>query len=361
LASSPNTAGSDRVATTLRELSILAGSACLAPSLRTLARADDIDACCDRLMAAFLNHRVVTHLLRQFSLAGLNLQTLTVAKPIWDDCSTSTVVPPLQAGPAGRIALDAIAAALEAHRALQRGIVTLLTRSFPASFLLMFGQGIALAHPGYTERFSHDIDLLVTDPMHGRAIVDALLDQGFATSGPRSGSYGGIAFHDWRLDAANFGGHKMHIDISTAAVTNTNGWMRPLVLSDLFDTAQAVTVASAGSHPILVPSDNHQLVLVCEKAQRKHRYDTRVRCDATVLVREGLLDYAAVAETARQSGLSESLRWALGPNRARFGQHHLNWRDRASYALIVGMAQSTYRPSPVHDIASRLFRRVWGA
>lgn len=358
LASSRNTAGSDQTATTLREVSALAGSTCLAPSLRYFGRADDIDARCDRTLAAFLNHRIVTHLLRQFILAGLHLRALTVAKPIWDGCSTSTVVPPLSAGPDGRITLDTIAAALDAHRALQRGIVTQLARTFPRSFLLMFGHGIALAHPGYTERFSHDIDLIVADPAHGQAIVDTLRDQGFATSGPRSGSYGGVAFHDWRLDAANFGGHRMHIDISTAAVTNTNGWMRPLVLPDLFDAARAVTVADGGPHPVLVPSDTHQLVLVCEKAQRKHRYDARVRCDAAVLVRDGVLDDTAVAETTRQSGLTASLRWALGTDPTRYDRRR-GWRDRASSALIAAMAHGTYRPSPVHDGAARLFRRLW--
>lgn len=136
-----------------------------------------------------------------------------------------------------------------------------------------------------------------------------------------SGSCGGVAFHDWRLDAANVRGHRMHIDISTAAVTNTNGWMRPLVLSDLFDSAQAVTIADTDPSLVLVPGDTHQLVLVCEKAQRKHRYDARVQCDATVLVRGGLLDGAAVAEATRQFGLTPSLRWALGPDHT--------WHDQA--------------------------------
>lgn len=357
LASFRNTAGSDRTATTLREVTALAGSAHQAPSLRSFAQADDIDTRCDRTLAAFLNHRIVTHLLRQFTLAGLDLRGLAVAKPVWDGNSTSTVVPPLPAGPDGRITLDTIAAALDAHRALQRGIVTMLSRSFPGAFLLMFGQGIALAHPGYTERFSHDIDLLVADPAHGQAIVDALRDHGFATSGPRAGSYGGVPFHDWRLDAANLGGHRMHIDISTAAVTNTNGWMRPLVLPDLFDEAQAVTIAEAGPYPTFVPSDTHQLVLVCEKAQRKLRYDARVRCDAAVLVRNGVLDDAEVAETARRSGLTASLRWALGTGRTRY--RLAGWRNRASSALIAAMAHGTYGPSPVHDGAARLFRRLW--
>jgi hypothetical protein len=359
LASSRNTGGSDRPATALQEVSALAGSTRRAPSLRSFAGAGDIDARCDRMLAAFLNHRIVTHLLRQFSLAGLDLGVLTVAKPIWDRCSTSTVVPPLPAGPDGRIRLDTIAAALSAHQALQHGIVMLLARSFPGSFLLMFGQGIALAHPGYTERFSHDIDLHVADPARGQAIVDALLDQGFGTPGPRYGSYGGVAFRDWRLDAENFGGHRMHIDISTAAVTNTNLWMHPLLLPDLFDAAQAVTVADADPHPVLVPSDTHQLVLVCEKAQRKHRYDARVRCDATVLVRDRVLDEAAVAETTRQAGLAASLRWALGTDQAWYDQGHRGWRDRTSSALIAAMAHGTYSPSPVHAGAARLFRRLW--
>lgn len=359
LALSRNIVGSDRTATTLRETSELAGSACLAPSLRSFAQADDVDTRCDRMVAAFLNHRIFTHLLRQFTLAGLNLQALTVAKPIWDGCSTSTVVPPLAAGPGGRITLDTIAAALDAHRALQRGIITLLAQAFPASFLVMFGQGIALAHVGYTERFSHDIDLLVADPTDGQAIVDALRDQGFATSGPRFGSCGGVAFHDWRLNASNFSGHRMHIDISTAAVTNTNGWMRPLVLPNLFDAAQMVTVPDAGLPPVLVPSDTHQLVLVCEKAQRKHRYDARVRCDATVLLRDGALDDVAVTETAKRSGLTGSLRWAVGADQTRYERSLRNWRDHASSVLIAAMAHGVHRPSRLHDGAARLFRRLW--
>ena len=359
LASYRNTAGFDRTATTLREVSVLAGSACLAPSLRSFAQADDIDARCDGTLAAFLNHRIVTHLLQQFNLAGLNLRGLSVAKPIWDGCSTSTVVPSIPAGPDGRITLDLIDAALCAHRSLQRGVIKLLARSFPGSFLVMFGQGITLAHPEYSERFSHDIDLLVADPANGQAIVDALRDHGFETSGPRSGSYGGVAFCDWRLNAANFGGHRMHIDISTAAVTNTNGWMRPLVLPDLFDAAQTVTVADTAPHPILVPNDTHQLVLVCEKAQRKHRYDERVRSDATVLVRDGTFNDAAVAETTRQAGLTASLRWALGTDRNRCDRGPGGWRDWTSSALVAAMAHRTYRPSPVHDTAAGLFRLLW--
>lgn len=359
LESYPNIAGSDRTATTLREVSLLAGLPTLAPSLRSFAQADDVEVRCDRMVSAFLNHRIVTHLLRQFDLAGLNLRDLTVAKSIWDGCSTSTIVPPILAGPDGRITLDTIAVALDAHRSLQRDIIALIARSFPGLFLVMFGQGIALGHAEYTERFSHDIDLLVADPEHGQVIVDKLRDQGFETSGPRSGSYGGVAFHDWRLDAADFRGHKMHIDISTTAVTNTNGWMRPLVLPDLFDTAQAVTIADPDSYPVLVPNDSHQLMLLCEKAQRKHRYDARVRCDAEVLLRSGMLDMAAIAETTRHAGLTASLRWALGTDRTRCDRDRGGWRGRTSSALIIAMAHGTFRPSPVHDGAARLFRLLW--
>lgn len=358
MALSPNTIEFDRTATTLQEVSAVAGSACVARSLRSFTRTDDIDARCDRTVAAFLNHRILTHLLRQLTLAGLNLSALSVAKPIWEGCSTSAVAGPVPPRPDGRIPLDTIAAALDGHRTLQRGIVTLLAQSFPASFLLMFGQGIALAHPGYAERFSHDIDLLVPDAAHGQVIVDALRDQGFVTSGPRFGLHGGVAIHDWRLDAANFGGQRMHIDISTAAITNTNGWMRPLVLPDLFDTARAVTLADADSTSVLVPSDTHQLVLLCEKAQRKHRYDARVRCDATVLIRDGELDTVAVADTVRKFDLTGSLRWTLRTDRTRYDVRHRSWRDLATTALITAMAHRTYRPSPVHNGAARLFRRV---
>jgi hypothetical protein len=346
---------SDLTPTMLKEVSILAGSACLARSVAiSFDSSDDIDELCDRTVAAFLNHRVVTHLLSQLTLAGLDLSAMTVAKRVWDRCSTSTVVRPLSAGLDGRVTLKAISEALDAHRSLQRGIVTLLSRSFSTSFLLMYGQGIAIAHPAYSERFSHDIDLLVTDPGHGQGIVDALNDLGFVTSGSRSGSYGHAGFNDWRLDAANFRGHKMHIDISTTTVSNSTVWTRPLVLPDIFATAQAVTGPSGGAQPILVPSDTHQLVLICEKAQRNHRYDARVRCDAAVLVRGELLDVAAAAQTARQFGLTGSLGWALRASETGSGRRH-SWQDLASSALIAAMAQRTYGSSPAHDVAARVF------
>lgn len=342
----------------LREVSASAGTSRAVPALQSFKEADDLEALCDRALTAFLNHRIVTHLLRQLTLARFDLRTLTVAQRVWDSCSTSTVVPTRAHPTDGRITLAEIAAALDNHRALQRSLVAELARSFPGTFLVMFGQGIALAHRSYAERFSHDIDLLVEDPGDGQAIVEALKAEGFRTAGPRSGSYGGVAFHDWRLDHSNLDGHRMHIDISIGAVTNSNGWMRPVELPGLFDSARTVDMPDAGPCQVLVPSDGHQLVLVCEKAQRKHRYDARVRCDTAVLVRKGALDDSALLEIISNAGLAETLRWALGPDGPRTEPRRRGWRDAALSALIAAMAHRAYRPSLAHDNAARLYRRL---
>lgn len=363
MASFRNTAGSD--STLLREISIHAGSGRIAPSLRSFTGSQ---ARCDQVAATFLNHRILTHLLRQLTAANFDLNELSVAGEVWDECSTSSVVPQLPSDADGRVSLDRIARALETHRALQRRTLMLLASSLPGSFMVMFGQGVALAHPGYSERFSHDIDLLVRRASDGQSIVDALSDQGFLVSDVRSGSYRGVPFNDWTLDAPDLDGHKMHVDISTGAITRRDSWMRPLVLPDLFEAAHAVTLSHPVTHTLLVPSDSHQLLMLAEKTQRTHRYDNRVRCDATVLVRDGLIDADTVSEAARRTGLMNSLRWILGDYRSILRDRR-TLRDLISSQLIATMAYGTHRPqgnyhgwqhhpSRLHGIAAQAFRRL---
>lgn len=356
-----STAGSD--STLLREISARAGKGDVAPSLRSFAGSQ---ARCDQVAATFLNHRILTHLLRQLAAANFDLKELSVAGGVWDECSTSAVVPQLPPDAGGRVSFDRIARVLGTHRALQRRTLMLLASSFSGSFMVMFGQGVALAHPGYSERFSHDIDLLVRRASDGQSIVDALSDQGFVTSDARSGSYRGVPFNDWTLDAPDLDGHKMHVDISTGAITRSDSWMRALVLPDLFEAAHAVTLSRPVTHTLLVPSDSHQLLMLAEKTQRTHRYDYRVRCDATVLVRDGLIDPDAVCEAARRAGLMNSLRWILGDHRSvSRGRRAL--RDLVSSQLIAAMAYGTHRPhgdyhgwqhhpSRLHGIAAQAFR-----
>jgi hypothetical protein len=266
------------------------------------------------------------------------------------------------------VPLDLIRRALETHRKLQRRTLALLARSSPGQFMLMFGQGVVLAHPAYAERFSHDIDLLVRTASDGQSIVDALSDQGFVTTDARSGFYQGVPFNDWTLDAPDLDGHKMHVDISTGAITRSDSWMRPLVLPDLFEAAHAVTPPDPGTYTVLVPSDSHQLLLLAEKTQRTHRYDYRVRCDAMVLARDGLIDADAVTEAARQAGLINSLRWILGDHQSIVRDRRTR-RDLVSSQLIATMAYGTHRPrgdyrgwqhhpSRLHGVAARVFRRL---
>jgi hypothetical protein len=357
------TAGPDT--TLLREISTRAGTGDLAPSLRSFRGSQ---ARCDQVVATFLNHRILTHLLRQLTAASFDLNELSVAGAVWDRCSTSTVLPELPADADGRVSLGQIAKALETHRALQRRTLMLLAGSLPGSFMVMFGQGVALAHPGYSERFSHDIDLLVRRASDGQSVVDALADQGFVISDARSGSYRGVPFNDWTLDAPDLDGHKMHIDISTGAITRSDSWMRPLVLRDLFEDAYAVTLAHPATQTVLVPNDSHQLLMLAEKTQRTHRYDGRVRCDVMVLVRDGIIDVDSVSETARRTGLMNSLRWMLGDHRSIVRDRRAI-RDVVSSQLIAAMAHGTHRPrsrnngwqhhpSRLHGIAAQAFRRL---
>jgi len=356
---SRSTEGSDPTAILLREIAARAGTNLVASALQSFIRPNNHEHC-DRTVAAFLNHRILTHLLRNLTMANYDLKTLSVSNVIWQECSTSTVVPPLSAGPDNRITLDKIAAVLDAHRELQRRILTLIAHSGQVPFLVLFGQGIALAHPGYSERFSHDIDLLVARSADGWAIVDALQASGFETTGARSGSYCGVRFDDWTLDAPDFDGHTMHVDISTNAITRSDGWMRPLVLTDLFDSAHAVTVPHLAPQALLVPSDSHQLLLLAEKVQRTQRYDYRVRCDATVLVRDGTFDATAVAEAARRNDIKNSLRWVLAKESSQLRESPPSGlRDRVSSILIAAMAHDTHHLSPRHGMAAKIFRRLY--
>lgn len=346
-------------------MTALAGTDEIAPSVRSLQRCQDR---VDRLVATFLNHRILTHLLRQLTAANLDLSTLGVSASIWHRCSTSTVVPALPVAD-GRITLDLIAGALDEHRALERRTISSLAAELPGSFMVMFGQGIALAHPGYSERFSHDIDLLVGRPSDGEAVVSALCDRGFVATEARSGSFRGVPFCDWTLDAPDIGGHAIHVDISTGSITRTDSWMRPLVLPDLFYTANSVTLAERANQSVLVPSDTHQLLMLAEKAQRTHRYDARVRCDSVVLVRDGLVDLGETRETGERIDLMSSLRWMLGERRSVLSRRR-GPRDFVSEGLIAAMAFGTnhpsekdpqqwqHRPSLLHGIAARAFRKL---
>ncbi|WP_328451983.1 hypothetical protein [Amycolatopsis sp. NBC_00438] len=221
----------------------------------------------------------------------------------------------------------------------------------------MFGQGISLAHPEYRERFSHDIDLVVANPASGNKLVGILNDLGFATTDVRSGSYRDVPFHDWTLDAPNIDGHRMHVDVSAGAITRADGWMKPVVLPNLFDAAQVVALPSAQDTSVLVPSDTHQLLLLVEKVQRTQRYDYRVRCDVNVLVRLGNLDTDFVAVAARHSALSNSLRWAVG-GRLLSAPRRRNLRDRVNSLLIAAMARTAHGVPRTHGLAAKAFRRI---
>jgi hypothetical protein len=109
-------------------------------------------------------------------------------------------------------------------------------------------------------------------------------------------------------------------------------------------------------------------LMLAEKTQRTHRYDYRVRCDTTVLVRDGLIDAGAVSEAARRAGLMNSLRWILGNHRSVLRDRRA-MRDLVSSQLIATMAYGTHRPqgdyhgwqhhpSRLHGIAARAFRRL---
>jgi hypothetical protein len=353
-----NTGGSDLLAALLlREVVATAGTSEPIPSLSASAGLSGDTGRCDLAVAAFLNHRILTHLIRQYEIADVDLTTLSVDKTIWENCSTSTVVPHVRGEADNRIRLDQIAAVLNAHRDIQKRIVARLAESFPQSFLVMFGQGISLTHE-YAERFSHDIDLVVASPTDGRAIVELLRDLGFDTTEARSGIHRGVAFSDWCLDTQDLDGHTMHVDLSTGAITRSDSWLRPVVLPDLFDAARVVTLPHSAGSTVLVPNDAHQLLLLAEKAQRTQRYDSRVRCDASVLMRDDNVDHEFVAESARRAALTNSLRWILGGEVPRRGQDHRGARDRLNAFLISQMAYGTFRQPPLHEIAARAFRHV---
>lgn len=352
-----NIVGSDPSAGVLREVVANAGSDAPTSALATESGGGLSEELSDDLVSAFLNHRILTHLIRHLTMVGLDLSAIRVAEAIWERCSTSTVVPALPSGPDGRIPLGQIGERLDHHRDIQRRVVATLAQSVPQSFLVMFGQGISLAHPEYAERFSHDIDLVVSSPESGHAVVRILNDLGFDTTDARVGSYLGVPFHDWTLDASNIDGHRMHVDISTGAITRSDGWMKPVVLPDLFDAAQAVDLPHLPAARVLVPCDTHQILLLAEKAQRTQRYDCRVRCDATVLTRLGDVDAGFVTEAARQSALSSSLRWALGGSRHELGTEHQDVKERVSSFLISMTARGTYDVSPLQSVASKAFRR----
>jgi hypothetical protein len=353
--------GSDPNWALLAEVSALAGTAASLQSVGPFA-ARDGDNRCDRTMALFLDHRVATHLFKQLTLSGLDLRELTVARAVWERCSTSGVVPELARRSDGRIPLRSVFLAMAAHRALQWDIVASLASAFTGAFLVMFGQGIAVAHPGYSERFSHDIDLLVPDSVRGRALVGALRDLGFQMSNARSVNHDGREFHDWRLDAPDFHGHRMHVDISSPGVANTNGWRRPFMVSNVFETSREIQVGpgclGGSGHSIFVPSDTHQLLLVCEKAQRRLRYDARVRCDATVLVRDGEIDGRELIEISRGYGLTATLRWALGTSALKRSVAY-EWRGALCAGLIPFIVQSSHAPPAVQRTATGALKRLW--
>lgn len=350
-----NTGVSDPAPRLLREVTARPGVDDVSPSLRAVFSGTSAQANGEMAVSAFLNHRIVTHLFRQLDAAGIDIAGLTVADAIWNDCSTNTVVPAIDRDAAGRVPLGRIRQRLDHHRNLQRRMITLVAETVPLSFLVMFGQGIALAHPEYRERFSHDIDLVVSTAAEGEAMVAQLNDAGFATTEDRSGSYRGVPFRDWTLDAADLDGHRMHVDLSMGAITRSDGWMKPVVLPDLFDAAQVISLPGPTTASVLVPSDTHQLILLAEKLQRTGRYDNRVRCDANALLRFGRVDLGFVTDFAHCSDLSNSLHWALG---SKPGGGSRGLRDRTNALLIRAMARDTHRPSRLHKPAAKAFRRT---
>jgi len=353
---------SDSAAVLLDQVAARAGTSDVAPWLIGVSGSLCSSAQGDPVVSAFLDHRVLTHLLRQYELAGVDLRAIGVDAAIWARSSTSSVVAPVRSGDDGRVTLDQVRDRLDHHRKIQRRVIRVLAESCPQSLMVMFGQGIALAHPEYAERFSHDLDLVVSDPEAGHAVVAQLHGLGFVVTEARSGSYRGVPFHDWTLDADDLDEHRMHVDLSTGGVTRSDDWMRPLVLPDLFEAATTVALPDAPLRSVLVPSDTHQLLLLTEKAQRQQRYDHRVRSDAGVLLRLGRVDLDVVREAARRSALTSSLRWALGEGLGRPRADHRYARDGMNALLIRAMTRDVRRPAGWrvhHGLAARVFRRLY--
>ena len=71
-----------------------------------MADGEGTEAFCDQALKVFLKHRIATHLLKAFEVGGWDLRELTVSESIWKACSTHGVMPPIQAGHDGRIALS---------------------------------------------------------------------------------------------------------------------------------------------------------------------------------------------------------------------------------------------------------------
>jgi hypothetical protein len=293
--------------------------------------------------------------LDQLETAGADSRALTMARAGWEKSSTSSVVAiPTRARSQSRVRLSDLRAAFDQHRRSQEAIIDRLASAFGDALLVPFGQGLKAAFPQYSGRVSHDVDVMVADEPTGEAATRLLgREFGFSVSDDRRTVDGDKRFRDWRLDATDASGNRLHVDVTLAALSNSTSWLPPFVLPGLFTDARSVPLRDGS---VQVPSDAHQLLLLAQKALRNLVFDARVRCDATAITAFGAATIDTATPVAAREGLDASLAWALKPTplRSRVAAGAL-W-ERWS---INAFAQSSPLPRSLRSHMTRLHQALW--
>jgi len=274
-----------------------------------LTASADIDAAIDELMKFALAHTTALATMEHLEAAGLDLAHTTVSRTVWESSKTCTSIRPrLTDVSPGRVALADLREAHEQHRRRQTEVLALLGAELPTDCIVLYGQGLAIAHPTYRYRFSHDIDLYATSVAAGRRAVTLLVDQlRYQITVERTGTLNNTEVLDWKLDRDEPDGNRFHVDISAGALANADSWMPPFAVDGLVERARTVRAPWGSAQ---VPSDTDQILLLAEKSLRNCSFSRREVND-TLVLSHGSIDWDAALSVATRYGLTASLDWML--------------------------------------------------
>jgi hypothetical protein len=291
------------------QLSIPARTPAVSAAARDIATSPDRQRAIDEAVSFALAHTTLLTLIDHLEAAGLDLVRTGTSRAIWQSSKTSTSIRPrLNDIEPGRVALADLRAALEYHKRRQAEVLAFLAAEMPHDCIVLYGQGLAMAHADYRCRFSHDIDLYAVSAAAGRKMVNLLVEHfGYGVTVDRTGSYRSVEVLDWKLDLDERDGNRFHIDICTGALANADSWMPPFGVDGLVDRARTADTRWGAA---LVPSDTDQMLLLAEKSLRNCSFSRREVSDALVLL-GGSIDWDFVLARATRRGLAAPLDWML--------------------------------------------------
>ena len=268
------------------------------------------DAAIDSVFDAAITRRATFPLLRHLAAAA-PLGDHSLAAEVWFRNSTSrTIGFPRRRTPTGRIPLTELDRLFAEHRAIQRQVLGELATVTDGHVVILFGQGMALLHPEYAARFSHDMDLLVIEDALAETVVQALAKLGFSPELDFSSRPGGQQLRRWEFFRSYPEGNVMHVDLYLRGIADSYAnqiitparKVPPLLLGRAYE--RSLTADLDGAR-VRVPRDEDSMLLVAQKSQRHLSMTFREVGDAMAAMADPAFDWGLIGDDIESYWLGE--------------------------------------------------------